>query len=191
MEILFKKKPVEIIEKIGDNSYKCVYKNQTYFLRQFKDKTSFSNYLENKKYLRNSGIFIAKVQYKDKKQFLVFEEFIDGENALELLAKGPLNEEYYKSIYSIAFRNKIERILLDYKPENFKLVSKKLIYLSDRYFRYQEKENFINKDVYYWFYSKELLAYFEEKGISTDNLKLKEEYELNKEIVLTTIKYYM
>lgn len=191
MEILFKKKPVEIIEKIGENSYKCVFKNQTYFLKIFKDKTSFLNYLGNKKYLKNSGIFAAKVQYIDKKQYLIFEDFIEGENALDLLIKGPLDEVYYKSIYNIAFRTKIERILLDYKPENFKLFSNKLIYLSDKYFRYEEKENFVNKDVRYWFHSKELVNYLKEKGISTDNISLKAEYELNKEIVLVTIKYYM
>lgn len=191
MEILFKKKPVEIIEKIGENSYKCVFKNQTYFLKIFKDKTSFLNYLGNKKYLKNSGIFAAKVQYIDKKQYLIFEDFIEGENALDLLIKGPLDEVYYKSIYNIAFRTKIERILLDYKPENFKLFSNKLIYLSDKYFRYEEKENFVNKDVRYWFHSKELVNYLKEKGVSTDNIILKAEYELNKEIVLATIKYYM
>ena len=87
--------------------------------------------------------------------------------------------------------NKYEGILLDYSPNNFKLIKGKLLYLSCFYKKYEEKQNFVNTQIKLWFYTKELVNYLESKNLPVDHSRLKEEYETNKELVLATIKYYM
>ena len=191
MDILFKKKPVEIIKQINEKAYQAGFKNKVYFVRLFDSKKELINYVENLKYLKNCGVLLPKTIYVDKKLCLLFQEYIDGQNALELISNGPLDEAYYKSIFNIAFRNKYEGILLDYSPNNFKLIKGKLLYLSCFYKKYEEKQNFVNTQIKLWFYTKELVNYLESKNLPVDHSRLKEEYETNKELVLATIKYYM
>lgn len=191
MDIILKKKPVEIIETLGGKSFKVNFKNKIYFMKKFEDKNQFENFINRLKYLRNSGILVPKLILKDKKQFIVLTEFIDGINPFDALIEGPLDEVYYKNIFHIAFRSKFEGLNLNFKPDNFLLNNDKLIYISTEFKKYKEEENFINTDMKLWFYTKEFGAYLNSKDLDVDSSRIKPEYESNKEIVLITIKYYM
>jgi hypothetical protein len=56
---------------------------------------------------------------------------------------------------------------------------------------YKEEENFINKYVKLWFYTQEFVNLLKEKNLPIDHSRLQAEYAINKQIVLTTVKYYM
>lgn len=191
MEIIIKKKSVNILETLGEKSYKVEFKNKVYLLKKFEDKVSYQDYINRLKYLRNSGILVPKIVLKDKKQYLVLVEFFEGKSPLISLKDGPLDEVFYKNIFHIAFTSKFEGLNLDFKPDNFLLVKDKLVYLSTSFKKYKEEENFVNTDMRLWFYTKEFSEYLKSKGLEADNSRIKPEYEINKEIVLTTIKYYL
>ena len=191
MEIIYKKKIIEIIEQLGEKSYRVTFKGKTYFMKKFDNRNEFINYIDCSKYLKNCGVLLPKIYFKDKKQLFVLSEFIEGENPLLYLSKGPLDEVYYKSIFNIAFRSKIEGINLNFSPENFKLKNGKLVYLNIQFEKYSEDRNFVNHYVKLWFHTKELVEHLKERNLPIECIKLKEEYETNKELVLATIKYYM
>ena len=67
MDILFKKKPVEILKQINEKAYQVSFKNKVYFVRLFDSKKELINYVENLKYLKNCGVLLPKTIYIDKK----------------------------------------------------------------------------------------------------------------------------
>ena len=46
MEIIYKKKVIEIIEQLGEKSYRVTFKGKTYFMKKFDSKNEFINYLK-------------------------------------------------------------------------------------------------------------------------------------------------
>ena len=88
MEIIYKKKIIEIIEQLGEKSYRVTFKGKTYFMKKFDNKNEFIKYIDCSKYLKNCGVLLPKIYFKDKKQLFVLSEFIEGENPLLYLSKG-------------------------------------------------------------------------------------------------------
>ena len=57
--------------------------------------------------------------------------------------------------------------------------------------KYIESNDFTKNQIRLWFLSNELRDYYEKNGILFDKNRLKQEYEVNKEMVLMTCKYYL
>lgn len=190
--IIIKRKNFEVLKQIDENSFKLIFKGKTFFGKKFLDvKTELKNYVKQLKFLATCGLNVPKVLIIDKKSGFVLTTFIEGKNALDELIKGPLEDKFYESIFSIAFRAKLERVNLNFSPENFVLMGEKMFYISREFFNYSEDNNFINKYVKLWFYTNELVELLKNKNLPIDTSRLKVDYAINKEIVLTTVKYYM
>lgn len=189
---IIKRKKYEVLETIKENCYKLSFKGKMYFAKRFNDvKNELKNYVKELKFLASCGLNIPKVLVIDKKSGFVLTQYIQGENPLDALVKGPLNEKFYQCIFSIAFRAKLERININFSPENFLLSGDKMYYMSRESHTYVESENFINKYVRLWFYTPELIELLKSKELPVDISRLKVDYAINKEIVLTTVKFYM
>lgn len=190
--IVIKKKNYEILEIFDEHTFKITFKNKICLAKKFNDvKIELKNYVKSIKFLANCGLNVPKIILIDKKSGFVLSEYIEGKSAFEALCEGELPEAYYKGIFAMAFRCKLERINLDFSPMNFILMNDKLYYMSTICHPYKEEENFINKSIRHWFYTLEFVELLKEKDLPIDRKRLKVEYAINKEIVLTTVKYYM
>ena len=190
--ILIKRKQFVVLEQLSETTYKLSFKGKVYFGKKFDDvKVALKNYVKEVKFLASCGLNVPKLMIIDKKSGFVLSQFIEGETVLDTLMKTELSEAHYRGIFALAYRCKLEKVSINFLPENFVLVNDKLYYLSTDYNKYSEQDNFVNKYVRLWFYTTELCEHLKAKELPVDKTRLKVEYAINKEIVLTTIKYYM
>ena len=185
------KKEFKVLEQLSDNSFKVERKNKIFFLKQF--SANFGNYqyfIEHRKRFQNSGVKSPKIILKDKKSLTILTEYVEGENVLELLYKDPLDEEIYKQMFKMNYLARTSKMNLDFDPSNYVFSNGKLYYFGLKYFDYKEEDNFVQKGIRLWFYTKEFSNLLLEKGHQIDKSRLKEDYAINKEIVLMTVKYY-
>ena len=190
-KIIVQRREFEILETLSDNSFKVQRKKKVFFLKQFKNYGDFSMFIERRKLFLNNGVRCPKTIYKDKNNLSVVTEFIEGENVLEMLYKAPLDESVYKSIFLLCYLARLAKMMPDFDPSNYLFTTGgKLYYMSLKYDKYDEKNNFVQKGIKLWFYTKEFSSLLLEKGHQIDKSRLKEDYAINKEIVLMTVKYY-
>ena len=191
-EILeIKRKEFEIIEQIGERSFKATRKGQTYFIKKYdSDIKGFEEFIDAEHKLRVSGVVNPKCLLYDKKTRVVVVEYIEGEICLETLLAGELPETIIEAIYKTFWYARNDRMALDYSPINFKYVNGKLYYLPFKVTKYVENEQFIQSDIRLWYFTKEFIKYCHSLGIDVDESHLKSDYETNKKIALMTVKYY-
>lgn len=188
--LICNKKNFKILEKLGDRTYKVEFRGKNYFYKQLNSKEEFDDFIYAKKHLASSGISVAKIIQKDKKNFSIVTEFIEGETILDKLIKGPLDETIFPLVFKLSFFTKIEKFNIDFSPQHFKLCNGKLYYLETIMMPYEEANSYTNKYIYLWFYTNKFVELLKELGYEPDNNRIKPSYESNKEIVLITCKYY-
>ena len=190
-EIEVKRKVFVIVEQIGERSYKVERKGHFYFLKKYEDDVKgFQNFIDAEHHLRVSGVACPKCLTYDKKTRVAVSDFIEGTNCLEILKNEELSEEVIEGLFKTFWYARSDKLFLDYKPENFIYRDGKLFYLPYRYDKYVNNNDFIQKDIRLWFFTKEFVKYCHDKGISVDESRLKSDYEVNKNIALMTVKYY-
>ena len=84
----------------------------------------------------------------------------------------------------------MDKLYLDYKPENFKYSNDKLYYLKFDYKKFENNNKFIQQDIRLWFGTEEQERYVLSRGFNFDHKRVKNEYEANKFMALVTIKYF-
>lgn len=189
--IEIKRKEFEVIEQLGDRSFKVTRKGQYYFLKKFDDDAKgFEEFVDAEHKLRVSGVVKPKCLIYDKKTRIAVTEFIEGDNCLEALLGGELPETVIELLFKTFWYARTDRMALDYAPENFKFVNGKLYYLPFKVEAFVDKEKFIQQDIRLWFFTKDFIKYCRLKGIPVDESHLKSDYEVNKSIALLTVKYY-
>ena len=189
--IEIKRKEFEIIEQIGDRSYKAERKGQHFFLKKFEnDEKGFEEFVEAEHRLRVSGVTNPKCFLYDKKLRIAVIEYVDGDTCLTTLLEGELSEPIIEQLFKTFWYAKADRMALDYRPENFKFSNGKLYYLPFKAGKFVSKESFIQEDIRLWFFTKEFIKYCHSLGIDVDQSHLKSDYETNKNIALMTVKYY-
>ncbi|MCQ2815254.1 MAG: hypothetical protein MJ227_03075 [Bacilli bacterium] len=189
--LLIKRKNYEILEKMGERTYKVTRNGKIFFARYFPNKDSeLADFVYIGKRLNASGVFIPKIRVVDKKSQYILMDFIEGPSVMEELIKGDLPESYYEQIYLTAWYAKANGIILSFKPEHFKKVGEKLCYLAFVFHKYEQKNDFTQHSVYLWFYTKDFINYLSEKGIKGNESRLKASYETTKQIALIACKYY-
>ena len=189
--IEIKRKEFEVIEQMGDRSYKAERKGNLYFVKKFEnDAKGFEQFVDAEHKLRVSGVVNPKCLIYDKKTRLAAVEFIEGDTCLETLLGGELPELAIELLFKTFWYARTDRMALDYHPDNFKFVNGKLYYLPFKCDNFTSKEPFLQEDIRLWFYTKEFIKYCYSKGIPADEKHLKSDYEINKSIALLTIKYY-
>lgn len=188
--MIVKKKEYEVIEKLGEHTFKVELKGKTYVAKQF-DEDHYHDFIKGYNELKISGISIPKLLKKDKKEYRVLLEYIPYEiKAIDTLIKENPTEQYLKEIFRIAWYTRNGKITIDYRPHNFAMVNDRLYYLSSFVeFGYDKAKSFELEGIRYWFFTKEFVNYISARGISYDKARLKDEYKTNKEIVLAVCRY--
>ena len=185
------RKEFEILEKLGENSFKVQRKGNFYFLRQFpNDYAGFLAFCNNIKHLDNTGVKHPKIRYKDKKNYITVQDYIKGDNVFDLLLKSDLSEKIIEKMFLMSYFAKLDHHLIDFDPINYKYDGDELYYLSTHFEPYKEDHNFAMYGIKYWLYTKDFKALAMERGYDVDLKRLKPDYELNKQMVLLTCKYY-
>ena len=186
-----KRKVFTVVEKLNEHSYKVERKGKFFFLQEFKNKDDFDQFVRTAKRLSITAIDIPKVYYFDKSSFIVVMQFIQGESILDMLIKGDLEEKFYEMIFKIEWYAHNEKMILDFKPDQFIYDGKKLYYVGFRYCAYNQKESFAMQDIKYWFYTKDFVNYLKSKDLPVDLSRVGNEYAKNKEMALMACKYYL
>ena len=190
-EIEVKRKVFTIIEQIGDRSYKAERKGQFFFIKKFEDDAKgFENFCDAEHRLRVSGVTNPKCYLYDKKLRIAIIEYVEGENCLETLLKEDLSEDIIQLLFKTFWYARNDQMALDYSPQNFVFANGKLYYLPFKCERFTTNEQFVQKDIMLWFFTKDFIKYCHSLGISADESRLKSDYETNKNIALMTVKYY-
>lgn len=190
-EIEVKRKVFTVVEQVSEHSFKVERKGKRYFLKKFEENEErFERFQDAEHRMRVSGVCSPKCYLYDKKTRIAVLEYIDGENCLAALQKGALAEEIIELLFKTFWYARNDRMELDYRPENFVYSNGKLYYLPFAYHKYVNHEDFVQRDLRLWFFTKEFIKYCHEKGIAVDETLLKSDYETNKNIALMTVKYY-
>ncbi len=186
-----KRKEFEILETLGERSYKASREGKTFFIKKYEGhEEEFESFIKAAKRLSITAIPTPKVFLYDKHKMIVVMQYIEGENILELLVKHDISEELIEMIFNIDFCARNERMLLNYYPEHFKFDGKKLYYLAFTFDPFNKENAFTQVGIKYWFYTKELVDYLKSKDLPVDPYRVGNEYAKNKEMALAICKYY-
>ena len=189
--IEIKRKEFEILEAMGARSFKAQRKGQFFFIKKFEnDNKGFEQFVDAEHRLRVSGVVNPKCYLYDKKTRIAVIDYIEGENCLEQLLKGSLEEAVLEQLFKTFWYAKNDRLALDYHPDNFKFMNGKLYYLPFSLSKFVSNDSFIQQDIRLWFYTKEFVNYCHSIGLDPDAKLVKSDYEINKNITLMTVKYY-
>ena len=189
--IEIKRKEYEVIEQIGEHSFKVERKGQFFFLKKFEDDPAgFEKFIDAEHSLRVSGVSNPKCFIYDKKLRIAVLEYIEGETCFDTLLKEDLSVSVIELLFKTFWYARNDRLALDYSPKNFVFTNGKLYYLPFKCERFTTNEQFVQKDIMLWFFTKDFIKYCHSLGIDVDQSRLKSDYETNKNIALMTVKYY-
>ena len=189
--IEIKRKEYEVIEQIGEHTFKVERKGQYYFMKKFEDDPAgFEKFIDAEHSLRVSGVTNPKCFIYDKKLRIAILEYVEGETCFDMLLKEDLPESVIELLFKTFWYAKNDRLALDYSPKNFVFSNGKLYYLPFIVGRFTSNEQFVQKDIMLWFFTKDFIKYCHSLGIDVDQSRLKSDYETNKNIALMTVKYY-
>ena len=189
--IEIKRKEYEIIEQIGEHSFKVKRKGQFFFMKKFEDDpVAFEKFVDAEHRLRVSGVTNPKCYIYDKKLRIAIIEYVEGETCFDMLLKEDLSESVIELLFKTIWYARNDRLALDYSPKNFVFANGKLYYLPFKYDIFTTNEQFVQKDIMLWFFTKDFIKYCHSLGIDADQTRLKSDYETNKNIALMTVKYY-
>lgn len=187
-KILIGHKEYSAIDEISENCLIVERKSKQYFLRKLHDEAKMQIYCAKR--LSNSGINVPKVIKVDKKRQFLLTEFIHGENLTQILSQRDMSDEMYESLFINQYMAKRNSMTLDYLPENFIWNGKKLVYVALFYKKFDRSEDLADKYIRLYFNTHELSEYLKNNGILYDKTRIKDQYITNKQIVLTTCKFY-
>ncbi len=194
MEIFeIKRKIFEVIEKLGERSYKVSRKGKTYFLKDFEnDKKGFEQYVETEAKLNGTGIAHPKIYAYDKNIQVVASEYIDGPTVCDDLIKEDLPEKYFELVFKANWFVKKEKMGINYDPRLWKLTNDKLYYLGPVSNKFEENTSFEKEVMRLWFYSKDFAKFLIKNNLPVDRNRVPEnEAFVNKKIALMVVKYYI
>ena len=189
--IEIKRKEYEIIEQIGERSFRVERKGQFFFMKKFDDDPAgFEKFIDAEHRLRVSGVVNPKCYLYDKKLRVAIIEYIEGDTCLEALLGGELPETVIELMFKAFWYAKTDRFSLDFAPENFIFTNGKLYYMPFKCGPYVSNDKFVQEDIRLWFFTKDFVKHCHSLGIAADESHLKSDYETNKKIALMTVKYY-
>ena len=190
-EIEIKRKVYQVVEQLSDHCFKVERKGAYFLLKKFDDdKEGFEKFVDCEHRLRVSGVTNPKCFLYDKKIRWAIIEYIEGNNCLDLLKKDELSEEIIRLMFIAFWYARNDRLALDMKPDNFVFSNGKLYYMPFKVEKFTTNDNFVQRDLRLWFFTKDFVKYCHDKGIDVDQSHLKSDYETNKNITLMTVKYY-
>lgn len=192
MEIIeVKKKSYKVVEEVNSYTFLVSDDNKEYLVYNFDQNIDgFKDFKFANKRLKASNVTIPAVYVIDKKNHRFLVEYINGDTVFDTLTKQDLDEKIIELCFNQNYRARINRMRLDFDPINFKYVDGKLYYLPFTFTEYSREADFTQKELRLWFYTNDFKELLISKGLPVDKSRLKNEYERNKEIVLTVVKYF-
>ena len=190
--IEIKRKEFEVLEKLGEHSFKVQRKDKIYFLKKYDNKDSFNSFVEHYRRLKITAMDIPKCYLFDKNLLISVVDYIEGETVFSSLLKEDItNEEIYKNLFLTEWYMRREKLRIDFHPEKFIFNGKKLYYLPYTFGKFEPDYDFNMKDLRLWFPTKQLSEYVKSKGYEFDDSRIGNEYATNKQIALMAVKYYI
>lgn len=190
--IEIKRKEFEVLEKLGEHSYKVQRKDKIFFLKKYENKDSFNKFVDQYRRLKITAMDIPKCYLFDKNLLISVVDFIEGETIFQSLLREDIqNEEIYKLLFLDEWYMRREKLRIDFSPDNFIFNGKKLYYLPYRFGKFEPDYDFNMKDLRLWFPTKQFSSFAKSKGFDFDDSRIGNEYAINKQIALMAVKYYM
>jgi len=190
-EIEIRRKIFEVLEGLGPHSKKVTRKDKIYFLKEYPDQKSFDLALKNFTRLHKSGLCIPDILLYDKNRRIMVSEFIEGETILDMLIAHDLDESIYEMAFNTNLYLRVNRLSIDFVPENFKVFKGKLCYLPLICGDFKENLLFQNSYIWVWMYGKDFANYLLKKGYKVDPKRISaNEAQFNKNAALLVVKYY-
>lgn len=186
--IKIKHKQFEVLEIVSIDTFKCNFKNQTYLVKKYEPG---SVELDMFKKLLKTNVSLPKVKYIDKKSGYVASELLDGVLLSDYILNNDFNEDIYKQIFRNSYMARTAGYNLDYSLDKWMLVDNRLVYVDSFCAKYDPRVDFTKEKMREWFMTRELAKFYENKGILFDKNRIKNEFAVNKEMVLMTCKYYL
>lgn len=190
--IKFKNKEFEVIEKFPNKKLHVKRKNKHFVIVPFDNLEAFNSYILNKKKLKKNKVEMTKVLKKDSTALLILEQYIDGENLMEIIASNRLDDPCLKELFRIYRNNRFAEVLLSYKPENFIKHKKYFYYVSDYIIPMKDGIAFERgDDILLWLSTNKQKNYITSKGYTyLDRMMLTNDGEIKKKIALTCVSYW-
>ena len=189
--IVVKKSEYEILERLKPFLLKVQKDNKLYMVYDFSnDRDHFLDLKFAIKRLKVTGINIPKLIDLDKKNLRAVVEYLDGPTAFDILREKDLDESIIEQVFIINYKARLNHLRLNFSPTKFIYQDEKLYYIPFTFSNYEREEDFTQKEIRLWFYTNEFKNMLIEKGLPIDQSRIKNEYERNKEIVLTVVKYF-
>ena len=107
-----------------------------------------------------------------------------------MLRNKDLDEKIIEQAFLQNYKARTNRLRLDFNPINFIYQDNTLYYMPFTFTQYVRDEDFTQKELRLWFYTKEFKDLLISKGLPIDQSRIKNEYVQNKEIVLLVVKYF-
>lgn len=190
-EILVKKNTYKVEEELNSFSLLVSKDDKKYVVYNFTGQyIAFDNFKFAAKRLKNCGIITPKVLEIDKKNYRVLAEYIEGPTAFEMIAENELEDSILEQVFNNNFRARYNHLRLDFNPEKFRIRDGKLIYMPFTFTKYIREEDFTEKEIRLWFYTKEFVEELRKIGLPQNDKRLMNEFQRNKQIVLTVVKYF-
>lgn len=189
--IEIKRKEFEVIEPVGDRSFKVERKGNTYFLKKFEgDKKGFEETIKNQEILRNCGILVPKIYLWDKNSMIFVTDFIEGPTCFETLCKEDFDEALIENLFNVYYMCRRSDRVIDFDPAHFIYSDGKLYYLPFKVKEFDVGRDFLVKDLPYWFFTKDFVKLAHARKVEVDEKRLINEFEMNKKMTLLAIKYF-
>ncbi len=190
-EIVVKRKVFTVIENRFQsekmNEFLCEFKNKKYIVRKFSNFDDFAEMLYRYKKVYSYGIYTPLLRVKDKTQFVLVFDIVEGDNIASLLANADLSDDVFEKLFKFYRYARANQIELNYLPENFVLSGKKLYYTSLEIFPQNKEINLENYGLEYWIPSKKAFDHLSKLGYNMDKKRVLSIGEANKKIVLLSL----
>ena len=189
--ITVKHHELEIIEIISNNSFKCTYKNKEYFVKKYDlEKSESRSRFNGAVKFQKSAVNTPKLLLVDKKQGILVFEWLEGTLVSDYILDHDFDENIYRQIFQNSYMARAMKLNLDFSLNQWMLVNNKLFYVSDFCDDYRPENDFTKKQLRLWFLSKDLSKFYENTGVLFDKNRVKDDFTINKEMVLMTCKFY-
>ena len=189
--VVVKKTTYEVVEQLNEYTYVIKDNDKEYLLYDFNDSVlNFKNFRFAYKRLKNVGVSVPKLIAYDKKSRRFVLERLVGDTVFDLLREKELDEKIYEQAFLLNYKARINRMRLDFSPENFVLSNGTLYYTAFTFTEYIREEDFSQKELRQWFYTKDFTELLISKGLPIDKSRIKNEFAQNKEMVLLVVKYF-
>lgn len=190
--IIVKRKEFEVIELISNNISKCSSKNKLYLLYKLDiNDVNYREKLLSISRLSHSSVKQPKLKIIDKKQGYIVREYLEGTTIFDYILDHDFNENIYRQVFYNSYSARMAGLNLNFDLKAWTLVGDELYYTDLFVEKYEASKDFTKNQIRLWFLSTELCKYYENNGVLFDKTRLKQEYEVNKEMVLMTCKYYL